>query len=396
MQQIFDLLNSARQIDANGVEFWDYYDLFHITFDICENRIYKRLPARVFECSGACPIFCSNDEYKKETYSPDFQTQKNMTERYYKVFFDTENYSYHCHGGKHPILEELMNRPVYGVQLTNKLAGENNLSQNIFLKHIKYYPTRNKIDFSYIDQINEKLVWIGRKKIDVPEINESIVSAKLSRFACYELLNQHLIQANNFDDFYSTLSVNDFRFTDINLGTDTQTMLLLYFMYPETDLGYLTNMISDLERIFARDKNRGLEKQFSGIIYNKCGGNFKEIRDAAKDTIFFEHGRPITTSKEPPANFYNADLLHSVNDAMNNVIGELTKKDDFGKSPRLKKNDVINIVKNEFNLARENLNSRDISPEDMFCRQSVKQLKSMFNKNERQFRAFYSKRTLLR
>jgi hypothetical protein len=143
----------------------------------------------------------------------------------------------------------------------------------------------------------------------------------------------------------------------------------------------------------ARNKNRELEKYFSGVIYNISPNHrdFAEIRNAAKNAMFSEKGRPLTTSAEPPANFYNTELLSATNLALSNAIDAM-KKHPVQK--RLKSKDALTIVKNEFSAARIELNKKNLTPEDMFCSDSVKRLKSTINATEKQFLSYYSKRGL--
>jgi hypothetical protein len=366
-QEIFESLNSARQSNSKNIEFWDYFDLYNITYDICDFG-GQRLPESVLYCSRQCPSFAETDW------------------NYYKW--------YECGGGSYRIYDDVLkwHAPISGK----------------FDKHVKYYIIKNTIDFG---DISDRPV----APQNLPDVGQTIISAKLSRFASYCLFNQLFVRP----DRRYTMDKKHKRLVDGIPNSDMQIFLLAYFMHPNADFDELQNIIKDYGRVSARSANRALEKRFSGVIYNVCANNrdFAEIRNAAKDTIFFEKGRPVTKSNEPPANFYNTGLLHAVNDSLANIMDALNGSHDDSalqcvrydedaddyvyddpvpapKRKKLRKQDVLTIVKDEFAAQRKKLNEQNLSPEDMFCDTSVKNVKSMLNLNERQFLTYYSKRGL--
>lgn len=338
MKKLFDNLNAARQIDSKNVEFWDYFDLYNITFEFT-TRVFDRLPDTVFECSGKCPTADKNDYHWRGVYS--------------------------CGGGRYPVYSMLRkNAPICDV------VGN----------HLQNYLTTNKNDFTHIQNV------CFFNPPTLPEFGKTVISARLSRFACYCLFNEFLVQANKsvFDSHK--------KLVDYVPNSNSQFFTLCYFMNPQTDFAELENTTHNAARISTRDENRVLEKRLNGAIYNVCVTtyDFVEIRRAMKDVFFCGIWRPNVNSTEPPANFYTAELTCSVNELLRKIINEI----DSRKTRRMLKNDVIEIVQTQSANTRKNILDMDMRPEKMFADTSVKEIKKILNKNERDFIAHYAKRGL--
>lgn len=352
MLNLFKSLNATRQIDSNNSEFWDYYNLYHITFDLWDDAFDQGLPNTVFSCDHTCPNYADTRDL-----------------HWHQVW--------HCTGGQWPLREFLEPNALMADRLD---------------QHAVPYLTRNNIDFSCITS-SERPRLYGAP--DLPNSGDVIISAKLSRLACYGLFNQLFIQQNRYSWDSPTKTYR--RLVDAIPDNDKKLFLLIYFMNPQTPFPDLKKLILWASRIRAQQSNREWEKRLSGIIYNICANNrdFSEIRNATKDTLFYEMGRPVTPSGQPAANYYKTPLLDAVNGALCRLVDQVSHPhddtDDTNKPRRLKKNELLCLVKNEFARARMELTDRGIQPEFLFSQTDVRQLKTMLNQNERQFFTHYSK-----
>lgn len=347
LKSIFNELNNARHVNEHGVEFWDYFDLYHITYPVFRDPV-SELPIHVFSCDG-CPNFVDKGH------------------PHYYLYYENPTYGtpgYQC--GTSPVRSLL----VCNKHFSDKLDS-----------HIFYYPKINTVDFS-----TEKADWISlTNHEDLPDMGATVISAKLSRAAAYGLFNKLFVQKSGF----TTIRLIDCIPTD-----KQQIFLLLYFMYPACDFSDLINHVAQVQRLGLRQINRDLEKKFSSAIYNACASraDFAAIHRAAYDTLFNELGRPVTPRNEPPANFYNLGLLMAVNSALGRIINSITTH----RGPRLKKEDTLTLVKDEFGVTLQELKTQGLQPESMFCSHSVRQIQSEINRNERQFLGHYLRQGLSR
>ena len=228
-----------------------------------------------------------------------------------------------------------------------------------------------------------------------PEPEENASDAMLSRYAAFSIFK------NNW-----------------HFSVDNPELIfaMCWLMLPENDFETICEYTDHYIRKELRDELRAKENIFSGIIYSAKCEDYSDIKNLSHDVLFSgmtahnikkNFGIEIKNN-DPIANYFSTELLWAKNGALDNLIKKFSRKakpfnyvDEKGNdATKFFRNidydisDVKAAIESEYAAARDGFFGRGIRPEEMMTGVSAKNIKTLLNHTENNFRKYYVKKTL--